>query len=318
MKYKAGFKYSLLLLSVVSLATLATEEPAAGSPAGMTLIPAGEFIMGSDKAEQENSAGEFGNAKPWYVDEHPEHKVTLPAYYLDTYEVTNSQYAQFIKAVNSPPPENWVTNGYILTLKPGKLEQAPVEALRKVVSQVLQLDIDSRTLERADLLEAINERLTELGKLPVTYVTWDDADAYCRWAKKSLPSEAQWEKAARGSQGSEFVWGSEWKAGMGNTGSEAWRDGAAPVGSYPTDKSPYGIFDLAGNVSEWVADWYKAYPQSDYSSKEFGEKQRVARGGAWGGEGHYTLHLFQRGAYRVNLDPSQTYEDVGIRCAKEG
>jgi len=87
-----------------------------------------------------------------------------------------------------------------------------------------------------------------------------------------------------------------------------------PVGSYEGDRSPYGVFDLAGNVTEWVADWYEAYPDSDYDSKLFGHTSRVGRGAAWGGSGHYALHLFQRGAYRHNLDPLMTYNDVGFRC----
>ena len=91
----------------------------------------------------------------------------------------------------------------------------------------------------------------------------------------------------------------------------------APVGSYPSDKSPFEVYDLAGNVSEWVEDWYKPYPGSDYKSDDFGTKYKVIRGAAWGREGHYAIKLFQRGAYRFNLSPDSTLADLGFRCAKD-
>lgn len=288
-----------------------------GVAAEVVPIPAGEFIMGSDKYEKENVSGEFGNTKPWYMDEHPAHKMSLGAYSIDAYEVTNVQYLEYVKAAGVLPPENWMENGYILTMKPEKLKSAPIEALRKVVATVLKLDIDSRMMSRDELLVVINERLDALGKLPVTFVNWENAHNFCVASGKHLPSEAQWEKAARGAQGNEFPWGNDWVNAASNSGNEQWLDGAAPVGSYPKDKSPFGVFDMGGNVSEWVADWYRPYANSDYSSKDFGEKFKVARGGAWGGEGHYTLHLFYRSAYRANLDPNGTYGDVGFRCAQD-
>ncbi len=283
----------------------------------MTFVPAGEFVMGSDKEEKSNKSGEFGNTKPWYLDEHPEQHLQLPDYYIDTYEVTNGQYRGFVMAVNAAPPEHWVESGFVLSLRPERLSGAPVDTLRKVVTKVLQLDVDTRMLGKDELMALIDERFAAFGALPVTFVKWSDANAYCAWTGKQLPSEAQWEKAARGSSGAEFPWGNDWKKAMSNTGGEAWDDGVAPVGSYDTDKSPFGVYDMAGNVSEWVANWYEAYPGSTYKNKTFGETFRVARGAGWGGSGHYALQLFQRGAYRMNLDPDMTYNDVGFRCAKE-
>ena len=284
----------------------------------MLPIPAGEFMMGSDKYQKDTVVGEFGNAKPWYMDEHPLHKVTTADYYLDRYEVTYEEFAEYVLEARVLPPENWMTNGYILSLKPEKIKNAPTAVLKKVVSQVLKLDVDSRIMSRDELMSIIHERLNYMGALPVTYVTWRDANNYCQSKGKHLPTEAQWEKAARGYKGIEYPWGEQWVDAASNSGNEQWTDGAAPVGSYPQDKSPFGIYDMGGNVSEWVADWYLSYPGSDYSSQDFGEKYKVARGGAWGGEGHYTLHLFYRAAYRANLDPNETYEDVGFRCAKGG
>lgn len=294
----------------------AADKPARTADA-MVLIPAGGFIMGSNKTEQDNAAGEFGNAKPWYLDEHPEHKLNLPAYYIDKYEVTNAQYRDFVAAVNVAPPEHWVEKGYILSMNKAKLQAANVETLRKVAVKVFKLDIDTRVMTKEQLLAAIEHKLDVEGREAVTYIDWEDADAYCRWAGGRLPTEAEWEKAARGADGTEFPWGQTWKAGMSNTGEAVWDDGVAPVGAYPTDKSPYGVYDMSGNVSEWVADWYRAYPGSDYKSDNFGEKFRVVRGAGWSGEGHYALQLFQRGAYRFNLPPEAQFEDLGFRCAKD-
>lgn len=291
--------------------TLAAAEP------GMVVVPAGEFIMGSDKKEDAQVRKEFGNIKPWYLDEHPQRKVVVPAYAIDEYETTNTQYREFVTKTQHAPPSVWVDSGYILSLKMQKVTALDVEQLRKLATKVFHLDIDTSKMDKERLLKAVRERLAVMDKLPVTFVNWFEADGYCRWAGKRLPTEIEWEKAARGAQGSEFPWGSEWAAGKANTGDETWDDGVAPVGSYKTDQSPFGVFDLAGNVSEWVADWYAAYPGSDYKSDDFGQSNKVYRGAAWGREGHYAIHLFQRGAYRGRLSPDSALADVGFRCAQD-
>lgn len=297
------------------LLTADATKAANGMP--IVKIPAGEFIMGSNKSEKSNTAGEFGNAKPWYLDEHPEHKEQLPAYGLDEHEVTNAQYREFVIATNAAPPQNWLSNGYILSQSRDKLGKVDVAKLRELVVKVLKLDIDSRSMNKDQLIEAIDKKFAIQDSLPVVYVTWQQANAYCKWAGERLPTEAEWERAARGTVNSEFPWGNEWKQGMSNTGEESWDDGAAPVESYQSDRSEFGVYDMAGNVSEWTADWYKAYPGSDYKSKDFGEKFRVVRGAAWGGEGHYALRLFQRAAYRFNLTPDSAFDDLGFRCAAD-
>ncbi|NOY71162.1 MAG: formylglycine-generating enzyme family protein [Gammaproteobacteria bacterium] len=310
------FKMKWLAIAVVFISNtvVAGNFSSDPSPTEMVLIPSGSFIMGSNKIEKSNKKGEFGNSKPWYMDEHPQHEESLPDYLIDKYEVTNGEYKAFVASVNVLPPEHWLDTGYLVVLKLDKVKNAELKTLRKVVSKVFKLDVDVRMLQREKLLALIDQRLAAITQLPVTHVSWSAADAYCKHVGKRLPTEQEWEKAARGAAGLEFPWGDKWKKAMSNAGSESWQDGVAPIGSYEGDRSPYGVYDLAGNVTEWVADWYEAYPESDYESKLFGHITRVARGAAWGGSGHYALHLFQRGAYRHNLDPTMTYNDVGFRC----
>jgi len=283
----------------------------------LVLIPAGPFLMGSDKLPNKDESTGVGTIKPWYLDEHPPHQVNLKAYYIDRYEITNAQYRKFVAATGHTPPITWGENGYLLSMRLNELGQLDIDRLRRLAVKTFRLDMDTRTMDKQALLKASAERLHYLDKEPVIDVSWHDADAYCGWAGERLPSEAEWEKAARGKDGNEYPWGAKWVAGHSNSGEEMWDDGVAPVGSYPTDKSPFGVYDMAGNVSEWVADWYQPYPGTTYKSDAFGEKYKVLRGAAWGREGHYAMHQFQRGAYRFYLDPDSILDDVGFRCAKD-
>lgn len=282
----------------------------------MVLIPAGDFVMGSDKVDTSKQAQEYGSSKPWYVDEHPQHKVNLPAYWIDKYEVSNAQYREFVRATDYWLPPSWRDNGYLLA--PEVLAIADVPTLRHLAADTFHIDMDTHTLGRDALTKAIGREQAKLDKLPVAEVNWFNVHDYCTWAGKRLPSEAEWEKAARGTDGCEYPWGNEWDNKRLNAGEAGnWESGVAPVGSYPQGASPYGVQDLAGNVMEWVRDWYEAYPGNDDTNATFGKRYKVVRGGGWGGVGHYALAQFYRAAYRFNMSPDSMYVDVGFRCAKD-
>jgi formylglycine-generating enzyme required for sulfatase activity len=289
---------------------------------GMVLIPAGEFTMGSDKVEDDskwrgaNALNPYGFNDKLYVDEHPAHKVNLPAFLIGKYEVSNAQYRKFTLSAPHQPPALWQQNGYNLTNK--FLASLPLAYLRQVASERFKLDLDVTALSQKALLAKLVKTQIERGKLPVTTVAWADADAYCHWAGKHLPTEAEWEKAARGPDSFEFPWGNEWDPKKINTMSENPEAPYSAGGSYPGDKSVYGVYDMAANVSEWVANWYDAYPGAPPSDNQYyGKTQRVTRGGITS-SGHYdALSLMFRAAKRAHLPPESTLIDLGFRCAKD-
>jgi formylglycine-generating enzyme required for sulfatase activity len=310
-----GFSLLLALAACDNKAATPTAGAAPKTVSGMVLIPAGAFIMGSDKVDNSGKKEEYGLVKPLYLDEHPQRRVELPAFLIDKYEVSNSQYKTFVHATQRQEPFDWSQNGYNLIEE--RLQATEQKTLRWIAEQYFKLDMDTRKMTKPALLQAMLKQQQYMDTLPVTGVGWQDADDYCHWAGKRLPSEAEWEKAARGTDGREFPWGNEWNAGFTNTGDDTdWEGGIAPVGSYEQSRSPYGVYDMAGNVWEWVADWYQPYPGSDYKSKDFGETNKVLRGGG-GGVGHYSLSHFFRSAARAYAKPDTQSADVGFRCAKD-
>jgi formylglycine-generating enzyme required for sulfatase activity len=291
------------------------QEAHTPNAAGMVLVPGGPFIMGSNLRDESGKQKEYGLVNPLYLDEHPEHTVTIGDFYIDIYEVTNAQYKRFLeKSHRQKMPFQWTQNGYNLVKE--RLQATDLDTLRWIASEYFKLDMDTTVMGANALLKAILKEQAKRDVLPVTGVSWYDANAYCSWVGKRLPTEQEWEKAARGPDGRMYPWGNEWIQDNVNTGDDSdWEEGIAPVGSYPKNVSVYGVYDMVGNVWEWVASWYLPYPGTDYQHKDFGQYFRVIRGGG-GGIGHYALSVFFRGAARSYAPPHQPNNDVGFRCAK--
>jgi formylglycine-generating enzyme required for sulfatase activity len=278
-----------------------------GSIEPMISIPPGKFFMGMTDAEVNTLLQENTDFKRKdLIDALPQHTVSLTIYAIDKTEVTNGMFARFIadtKYQTDAQLDGWgeVFNGSSWDKIKGANWQHPGGR---------QSNIDGKDI------------------YPVVQVTWRDADAYCRWAGRRLPTEAEWEKAARGTDGRVFPWGNAKPAGdllnfADSHTSLPWSnasvdDGAlfaAPVGSYPNGASPYGVLDMAGNVYEWVSDsysqvYYSASPEDNPQGPQSGAF-KVKRGGAWGSR----AMAFQTD-YRDAFDPKYHGDDMGFRCAR--
>ena len=206
-------------------------------PQGMVLVPAGEFIMGSDERAP---------------DERPERRIHLDAFYIDRFEVTNQAFKRVFRSHDYPDGHD---------------------------------------------------------NYPALGVSWTQAVRYCEAVGKRLPTEAEREKAARGTDGREYPWGEVFEPGMANT-AESGIGRATRVGSYFASASPYGCMDMAGNAYEWTADWYEAYPGNRDVTKDYGQIFRVLRGGSFRSD-KFDVRCAARHFDRMDAKRS----DYGFRCA---
>jgi formylglycine-generating enzyme required for sulfatase activity len=225
-------------------------------------VPAGDFLMGSDKAKDLQA----------YANEMPQHTVYLDAYWIDRTEVNNGQYRRCVTLGACGAPGNM-----------------------------------GSTIRSSYFLD------TRFAYYPVIYVNWTQAKAYCTWAGRRLPSEAEWEKAARGTDGLTYPWGNETPNQNLLNFNQNLSD-TTKVGNYPSGASPYGALDMAGNVWEWVNDWYadNFYQESPaHNPTGPGPKYlHVTRGGSW-----YYSNSLARSAYRNGIAPNTSNGDTGFRCA---
>lgn len=286
------------------------EDTQVSSKDGMVLlyVPAGEFVMGSTDENIDSVMAACSDCqRSWFDDEFPQHTVYLDAYWIDKTEVTNQMFEQFIEET-----------GY------------ETDAEEKGLSWVNDPQKGSwDEVNGADWLhpQGFSSGIRELGGHPVVQVSWNDAAAYCEWVGRRLPTETEWEKAARGTDGRTYPWGDsdpaenllnfadkntsyDWSNQTVDDGYER----TALVGSYPDGASPYGALDMAGNVYEWVEDWhgedyYSGSPSSNPQGPSSGSS-RVLRGGAWS-----DLDVLVRSASRSGGDPDSADDSVGFRCA---
>ena len=312
------------------------------APHGMVWIPGGEFSMGC----ADPRGMPFGGDDPM-ADARPIHRVRLDGFWMDATEVTNAQFAEFVKATNyvtvaerppraedfpNAPAENLVAGSIVFTPPAADvpLRDATGAAHLRWWAYVPGASWRHPTGPDSDIAGHDAE--------PVVHVAYEDAEAYAAWAGKRLPTEAEWEFAARGGlAGSPYPWGTEFLPGgrwMANT----WQGrfprentaadgftGLAPVGRYPANG--YGLHDMSGNVWEWCSDWYRpdSYsrdagatnpkgPADSFDPQEPGQPKRVQRGGSFLCSDQYCSRYIV--GTRGKGEVSSATNHIGFRCVK--
>jgi serine/threonine protein kinase/formylglycine-generating enzyme required for sulfatase activity len=266
----------------IATPTTASAETIVGQDGtAMRLIPEGGFLMGSTSAEVDQAVALCRQnpdgdscARAEYVSEMPQHSVFISAFYMDVTEITNGQYKACVNGGDCNPP----ASGSGVYSRSNYYDQA------------------------------------QYANYPVVNVTWFDARDYCIWAGKRLPTEAEWEKAARGDDGRIFPWGNSFNSNRTNT-QDRGTSAIQPVGQYSNGASPYGILDMTGNVWEYVADWFDPdYYASSPDQNPTGPTssptgQRVLRSGSYANFQHYA-RIANRGA----VEPGTSTPFRGFRC----
>jgi formylglycine-generating enzyme required for sulfatase activity len=291
-------EYIYLTRSTVEEAPRAEEEAALPFEPQMVTVPAGPFLMGTPESEVDEIE-KLGQERKYIEREVPQHEVTLAAYAIGRYPVTNAEFARFVEDGGYGNPDCWTETGW------------------------KQKESDGWTEPRYWEDDEWNDP-----SQPVVGVSWYEAVAYCHWlAAKTgkpyrLPSEAEWEKAARGTDGRRYPWGKKWDAGLCNN-KESGPGRTTPVGGYPGGDSPYGVGDMVGQVWEWCSSKYGGteaqpkfgYPyRSDDGREELeGDDTRIVRGGSWYSDPPSAVC---RCGYRLRFYPWSWFYNGGFRCAR--
>lgn len=236
------------------------------------VVPSRPFLMGTPEHELSALAKAFGGTRESYREESPQHVLTLPPFAIARTPVTNALYAAYVADAGACPPLIWRGS-------------TPPDNLRDC---------------------------------PVTDVSWEDAQQFCLWLSEMtavqyrLPTEAEWEYAARGSDGRRFPWGDDWDPARANT-RDSGSGGITPVGTHPAGASPFGCLDMAGNVWEWTASLDAPYPYRPDDGREDpgAPGRRILRGGSFANP-----HGFARCACRFRLAPTVRNEFLGFRLAR--
>jgi formylglycine-generating enzyme required for sulfatase activity len=261
----------------------------------MIHIPAGPFLMGTSDQQIDRLAQDLDAAKQWrekgyFGREQPQHTVALPDYYIGKYPVTVGEFRRFVEAGGYRHGRYWTEAGWAWREAEGVTKP-----------------------EHWD-----DAQWTGDDRLPVVGVSWYEAHAYCQWLSETtghdyrLPTEAEWEKAACGTDGRLYPWGDAFDVSRCNTRASELNH-TLPVGQYsPTGDSPYGCVEMVGNVSEWTMSKYRPYPYdaNDERDDPAGDTERATRGGSW-----HSPVLRARAVSRGMNDPFFTDNDLGFRCA---
>jgi len=305
----------------------------------MVLIEGGSFLMGADDAEAS-------------ADERPRHGVTVGSFWMDASEVTNAQFAKFVKATGYVTTAEQAPDWNVLqkSLPPG----TPKPADDMLVAASLVFSPPKAPVDLSDVSrwwswtkgadwrhpQGPGSSIKDMDDHPVVQVSWYDAQAYCKWAGKRLPTEAEWEWAARsGNSQSIYPWGNEPASG-GDAKANLWQGHfpdrntvadhyyrTAPVKSFAAN--PFGLYDMAGNVWEWCADYYDARyyaalpantvrpqgPPASYDPDEPYAVKRVIRGGSFLCNDSYCSGY--RVARRMKSSEDSGMEHLGFRCVRD-